>query len=66
MDEFKESMEGIVGTVTEGTLDELPMAYKDAYAVMDAQKDSVRVIKHLKPLINWKGERGARHKDKHA
>ncbi len=53
--EFRESMQGIVGTVEEGTLDEVPMAYKDIFAVMEAQKESVRVVAHLTPLINWKG-----------
>ena len=57
LEQFKKSMEGITGTVTEGTIDEAPMAYKDINAVMDAQKESVDVVKHLKPLINWKGER---------
>lgn len=61
MDEFTDSMQGIVGTVSEGTLDEAPMAYKNVFDVMDAQKESVKIIKHLIPLINWKGERGMRH-----
>lgn len=65
MQDFEKSMKGIVGTITEGTLDELPMAYKDAYAVMDAQKESVHVISRLRPIINWKGEHGRRHRDKH-
>ncbi len=66
MEEFKKSMEGIKGTVSEGTLDEAPMAYKNIYEVMEAQKESVKVIKHLKPLINWKGERGMWKKNKEA
>jgi len=56
MEEFKESMVGIRGTITEGTLDEAPMAYKNIYDVMEAQKDSVKVLKHLTPVINWKGD----------
>src|SRR3989344_488151 len=52
MEEFRESMKGIKGTVSEKTLDELPMAYKDLSRVMDAQKDSVKIIKHIKPIIN--------------
>ena len=60
MKEFEESMKGIKGTVGEGTLDEAPMAYKDIFEVMEAQKESVKVVKQLKPLINWKGS--DRHK----
>ena len=55
MEEFKEAMKGIKGTVSEKTLDELPMAYKNLFKVMDAQKESVEIIKHIKPIINWKG-----------
>ncbi|MCF7871917.1 RtcB family protein [Candidatus Woesearchaeota archaeon] len=62
MDDFKNAMIGIKGTVTQGTLDEAPMAYKNVFHVMDKQKDSVRIVKHLKPVINWKGERGRKGK----
>lgn len=55
VEQFEESMRGITGTVEEGTLDEIPMAYKDIFAVMKAQEASVKVVAHLKPLINWKG-----------
>lgn len=60
MEQFKESMKGIKGTVTQGTLDEAPMAYKDIFEVMKAQEDSVKALKQILPLINWKGERGGR------
>ena len=52
---FKESMKGIKGNISERTIDELPMAYKDIFEVMNSQKDSVKVLKHIKPIINWKG-----------
>ena len=55
MEQFEESMKGIKGTVLEGTLDEAPMAYKNIYEVMAAQEESVKVVKQLKPIINWKG-----------
>lgn len=55
MEQFEESMKGIKGTVAEGTLDEAPMAYKNIYEVMAAQEESVKVIKQIKPIINWKG-----------
>lgn len=53
--EFKESMIGIVGTISDKTLDEAPMAYKNLFDVMDMQKKSVKIVKYLKPIINWKG-----------
>jgi tRNA-splicing ligase RtcB (3'-phosphate/5'-hydroxy nucleic acid ligase) len=53
---FKESMKGITATVTNGTLDESPFAYKDIKTVMSAQEKSVKIYKHLLPLINFKGE----------
>ena len=48
-------MKGIKGNISSKTLDELPMAYKNFSAVMDAQKNSVKIIKRIKPVINWKG-----------
>ncbi len=48
-------MEGIVGNIGEKTLDEAPQAYQDIYEVMSAQKKSVEVVGHIKPIVNWKG-----------
>ena len=53
--QFRESMKGIKGNISEKVIDELPMAYKDVFKVMEAQKDSIRIAKHIKPIINWKG-----------
>lgn len=55
MDNFVKSMEGIRGTVSFKTLDEAPMAYKDISKVMQAQSKSVKIMKHILPIINWKG-----------
>ena len=55
MRQFRDSMKGIVGNISEKTLDELPMAYKDIFRIMESQKDSVRVVSYIKPIINWKG-----------
>lgn len=55
LDQFKDSMKGIVAPVSDKTIDESPMAYKDIFEVMELQSASVKVIKHLKPIINWKG-----------
>jgi tRNA-splicing ligase RtcB len=55
MESFKKSMQGIKGTISIKTLDEAPMAYKDINKIMKAQEKSVKIIKHITPLINWKG-----------
>jgi RNA-splicing ligase RtcB len=40
--------------VSEGTLDESPMAYKDASAIIDAIDDTAEIVAHLKPVYNFK------------
>ena len=55
IEEFKESMKGIRGTISMRTLDEAPMAYKDINKIMKAQEKSVRIVKYIQPFINWKG-----------
>lgn len=55
LEEFKKEMEDVKGTVSERTLDEAPQAYKDITAVLAAQQESIEVVKHIKPIINWKG-----------
>ncbi len=56
MEQFSESMKGITATVEIGTLDESPFAYKNINEVMKGQKESVKIYKHIKPIINWKGK----------
>lgn len=55
LDAFKKTMEGIIASVNTKTIDESPFAYKNFTSVMTMQTDSVNVVKHLKPIINWKG-----------
>jgi len=55
MDDFTNTMNGIIGKINESTLDESPFAYKDIFKVMDQQSDLVDVLHHIKPLINIKG-----------
>lgn len=52
---FEEQMVGIIAPVVKETIDESPDAYKNIDDVMSLQKNSVEIIKHLKPIINWKG-----------
>ena len=61
MEQFKETMKGIKAVVKEGTLDEAPFAYKDIFKVMKEQEQSVKIYKHLKPILNWKGESNRRY-----
>jgi len=48
--ELRETMKNIK---TNFILDEAPEAYKNIFDVMEKQKKSVKIIKHLKPIINW-------------
>ena len=50
VDEMKKTMSGIK---TKYVIDEAPQAYKNIYDVMEKQKSSVKILKHLKPMINW-------------
>jgi len=50
LDEMKKTMQGIK---TKFVIDEAPGAYKNIFDVMEKQKSSVKIIKHLKPIINW-------------
>jgi len=54
LEDFKDAMKGIVGTVDENTLDESPFAYKNIFEVMTLQKDLVEVEEHIKVIINVK------------
>lgn len=48
-------MEGIYTTsVNNSTLDEAPMAYKSLSDIIDVIRESVDVIKVLKPIYNFK------------
>ena len=53
--QFANSMYGIVAKVDRHTLDEAPFAYKDIDAVMRLQKDLVKVLHRVRPIINIKG-----------
>jgi tRNA-splicing ligase RtcB (3'-phosphate/5'-hydroxy nucleic acid ligase) len=55
MDDFISDMRGIVARVTEDTLDESRMAYKDIFEVMENQKDLVEVVERVFPILNIKG-----------
>ena len=48
-------MEGVYTTsISEGTLDEAPMAYKSLEDIIDVIKESVEIIDVMKPIYNFK------------
>ena len=55
-EDYKNTMKGVVGTITENTIDEAPFAYKNIFEVMEMQRDLVEVIDYIKPLINVKDD----------
>jgi len=57
VDEFKDTMTkaSIIAKVDINTLDESPDVYKNIFDVIDAQKDLIEVIDHIRPLVNIKG-----------
>ena len=55
MEEYRREMAGVYTTsVSEGTIDEAPMAYKSLEDIIGVISDSVDVIEVLKPIYNFK------------
>ena len=55
MEEYKESMTGIYTTsISQGTLDESPQAYKSLDDIIDVIDDTVEIIEVMKPVYNFK------------
>lgn len=55
MDDFKAAMKDVFSTtVTEATLDEAPMAYKDPEKILSVLGETVEVEGILKPIYNFK------------
>ena len=58
-------MEGIyTSTVSQDTLDECPMAYKDPRTIIAAIGDTVRIEKQIRPIYNFKSSDWFTHKKK--
>lgn len=54
---FEQEMGGIVAKVSESTLDESPMAYKDFDAVIKAQESkTIKILDKFMPIINIKAD----------
>ena len=57
MDDYKASMAGIYTTsISVGTLDESPMAYKSLDDIIDVIGDTVDIVEVMKPVYNFKAE----------
>lgn len=55
---YKKEMDGIYSsTVNAGTLDECPMAYKNISDIMSQITPTVKVVKQLKPVYNFKADK---------
>ena len=53
--EYKESMKNIWSTsINKSTIDESPMVYKPMQSIIDNVKDTVDIIKIIKPVYNYK------------
>lgn len=53
--EYEESMKNIWSTsINKSTIDESPMAYKPMQSIIDNIKDTVDIIKIIKPVYNYK------------
>ncbi len=57
VDDFKKAMDGIwTSSGSRDTIDESPMAYKDADSIIDALSDTVTVTSRMFPVYNFKAK----------
>ena len=55
MNDFRNAMSGVFTTsVNESTIDESPMAYKDASEIIELIKDTVDIVEVIHPIYNFK------------
>lgn len=55
LSDFEKSMQGIyTSSISRDTLDEAPMVYKPAEEIIDQIKDTVDILKVIRPLYNFK------------
>lgn len=55
LEDFEKDMDWITAKIWEDTKDESRFAYKNFDRVLELQKDSVKVLHRIKPIINIKG-----------
>lgn len=57
LEDFKESMKDVYTTsVVEETIDEAPFVYKSLQEIIDNTKDTIEIIKIIKPIYNFKAK----------
>lgn len=57
LEQFKESMKDIYSTsIVEETIDEAPFVYKTMQEIIDNTKDTIDIIKIIKPIYNFKAK----------
>lgn len=55
LDDFQSEMRGIYTTsATVETIDEAPQAYKPAKEIIDMLEDTVKIMRIIKPVYNFK------------
>lgn len=55
LEEYKDTMKNVYSsTVTQSTLDEAPFAYKPIESILENIKDTVDIVKIIKPIYNFK------------
>ena len=55
--DYMKSMRGIYSSsVCENTIDEAPMAYKPMNEIIDCIKETVDIVKIIKPIYNFKAK----------
>lgn len=55
LDDFVDSMKDVYSTtVSQSTIDEAPMVYKPMQSIIENVKDTVEILKILKPIYNFK------------
>jgi RNA-splicing ligase RtcB len=55
LEEYKKSMKGIWSScISNSTIDESPMVYKDMNEIIDFMSETVEVIYLIKPVYNFK------------
>ena len=55
IDEYKREMDGVFSTcVSQATLDESPMAYKNIDEIVEGIEPTAEIIKQIKPIYNFK------------
>jgi len=63
LSDFQKAMKGIyTTTANQDTLDEAPMAYKPMEEIIKNIGDTVNVIKHIKPVYNFKAAEGGKRR----